>query len=464
MTKQRGRASATGVVAAVLIRANKLPSAPLTAVSQMTKRRMRIAALLAAGATLLAIATSTPARADTVTDWNVNATSALMGTLGQPPQVSVPHLAMVHGAVYDAVNAIDRGREGYLISSRLAMPSDSKEAAAATAAYRVLAHVVPVQQVTLQMTLQAQYAASLAAIPDGSSKTRGIAVGDAAAAAMIAARTNDGRGGPFRFVSGSGPGVWRPVLTPTASDPNAWLKDLEPFLIESASQFRSKGPLALTSRKYAREFDEVKSLGSGAPSSPRTDDQTLAARYWAENPPGTWSRIFRTLSAQQGLSLVENARFFATLYLTSADALISVWDDKAHWSFWRPLTAIEEADTDGNPRTEPEFGWRPLIPNPPYPEHPSGHAGLSGSIVTTLQQFFRTDKVAWSDTNNAGLTRSFTRFSQAIDEIVDARVWSGIHFRTADEQGERIGRQVARYREEHYFQPRHRFDREVDSD
>ena len=152
------------------------------------------------------------------------------------------------------------------------------------------------------------------------------------------------------------------------------------------------------------------------------------------------------------------------LYLTAADALISVWDDKAHWSFWRPITAIREADTDGNPRTEPDDDWLPLIATPPYPEHPSGHTGLSGSIVKTLQQFFGTDKIAWSDTNNAGLTRSFTRFSQAIDEIVDARVWSGIHFRTADEQGERIGRQVARYREQHYFQPEHRSHREPSLD
>jgi hypothetical protein len=433
----------------------------------MTTTHIRRAGLLAAVAALLALAA--PARADTVTDWNVNATSALMGTLSQPPQLSVPHLAMVHGAVYDAVNAIDGGHEGYLISSRIARPTDSKEAAAATAAYRVLAQLVPVQQVTLRMTLEGQYMTSLAGIPEGSPKTRGIAVGEAAAAAMIAARTDDGRFGPFRFAVGSGPGVWKPVLPGFVNDPNAWLKDVKPFLIESASQFRSKGPLAFTSRKYAREFDEVKSLGS-ATSTARTGDQTLAARYWAENPPGTWSRIFRTLSAQQGLSLVENARFFAMLYLTSADALISVWDDKAHWSFWRPITAIEEADTDGNPRTEPELGWRPLIPNPPYPEHPSGHAGLSGSIVTTLQQFFRTDKVAWSDTNNAGLTRSFNRFSQAIHEIVDARVWSGIHFRTADEHGERIGRQVARYREQHYFEPERRFgseqgfDRDGDSD
>ena len=423
----------------------------------MTTRQRRIGRLLAAVAALLAVAG--PARADTVTDWNLNATNALIVTAGQPPQVSVPHLAMVHGAVYDAVNAIDGGHEGYLLSSRVATPSDSMDAAAATAAYRVLVNLAPAQQATLD----ARYTASLGAIPNGSSKTRGIAVGEAAAAAMIAARTDDGRFGPFRFAVGSGPGVWKPVLPAFANDPNAWLKDVKPFLIRSSSQFRSRGPLELTSRKYAREFDEVKSLGS-ATSTKRTSDQTLAARYWAENPPGTWSRIFRTLSAQEALSLVENARFFAILYLTGADSLISVWDDKAHWSFWRPITAIQEAGTDGNTRTDPDGGWVPLIPTPPYPEHPSGHTGLSGSFVKTLQQFFRTDRIAWSDTNNAGLTRSFTRLSQAIDEIVDARVWSGIHFRTADEQGERIGEQVARYRDKHYFQPEHRFQRDHGSD
>jgi PAP2 superfamily len=417
----------------------------------MTRRHIRSAAALVGGAALLALAASTPARADTVSDWNLNATNALIVAAGQPPQVSVPHLAMVHGAVYDAVNAIDGGHEGYLLSSRLARPSDSKDAAAATAAYRLLVQLVPAQQ----MVLDTQYAASLAAVPDGSPKTRGIAVGNAAAAAMIAARTDDGRFGPFRFAVGSGPGVWKPVLPAFVNDPNAWLKDVKPFLIRSSSQFRSDGPLPLTSRRYAREFEEVKAFGS-AGSDVRSEDQGLAARYWAENPPATWSRIFRTLSAQEGLSLVDNARFFAMLYMTAADALISVWDDKAHWSFWRPITAIREADTDGNPRTESDTGWLPLIATPPYPEHPSGHTGLSGSIVKTLQQFFGTDKVAWSDTNNGGLTRSFTRFSDAIEEIVDARVWSGIHFRTADEQGEQIGRQVARYRNERYFEPEQR--------
>jgi hypothetical protein len=364
----------------------------------------------------------------------------------QPPQVSVPHMAMVHGAVYDAVNAIDGGHEGYLLNSRLAAPFDSKEAAAAAAAHRMLLWLLPGQQATLD----AEYALSLGAIPDSSSKTRGIAVGEAAAAAMIAARTDDGRFGPFRFLVGTTPGAWRPVLPAFVNDPNAWLKDVKPFLIRDPEDYRSKGPLDLQSPAYAREFDEVKSLGS-ASSTTRTADQTNAARYWAENPPATWSRIFRMLSAQQGVSLVDNARLYAMLYMTAADALISVWDDKAYWSFWRPITAIREADTDGNPRTEKDAAWLPLIPTPPYTEHSSGHAGLSGSFVATLQDFFGTDEIGWTDTNNGGLTRSFTRFSVAVDEIIGARVWSGIHFHASDEQGARIGLEVERYAQQHYF-------------
>jgi hypothetical protein len=406
----------------------------------MRKRFMLVAAVAAA------LAAPGLARADAITQVNLNASTALMVTAGQGPQASVPHMAMVHGAVYDAVNAIDGSREGYLLTWRVATPFDSKEAAAAAAAYRVLLNIVPAQQASLD----AQYAAALAAIPDGTAKTRGIAVGEAAAAAMIAARTADGRFGAYRFPVGSGPGAWRPVLPTFVNDPAAWLKDVRPFLIESGTQFQSDGPLSLTSNKYAREFDEVKSLGS-ATSTSRSADQTLAARYWAENPPLTWSRIFRTLSAQQQVSLVDNARLYAMLYLTAADALITVWNDKAHSLFWRPITAIREADTDGNPDTAADPAWLPLIPTPPYPEHSSGHSGLSGSIVATLQDFFGTDRIGWTDTNNGGLTRSFTRFSQAIDEVVDARVWSGIHFRTADEHGAKIGRQVAKYRDRHFF-------------
>ena len=410
-------------------------------------RHLRVAAALVVAAAV-SVAAPALARADTVTEWNLTASVALFTNAGQPPQQAVPHLAMVHGAVYDAVNAIDGSRQGYLIAAGSASPSASREAAAATAAYRVLMNIVPVQQAFLD----ARYAASLAGIADGPAKAQGIAVGEAAAAAMIAARTNDGRFGSYRFPVGSAPGVWRPVLPAFVNDPNAWLKDVKPFLVESGTQFMSKGPNALDSNKYARELNEVKSLGS-LTSTERTADQTHAARYWAENPPATWSRVFRTLSAQQGLSLVDNARLYAMLYMTAADSLITVWNDKATYLFWRPITAIREADTDGNPDTEPDAAWLPLIPTPPYTEHSSGHCGLSGSIVRTLQQFFGTDEIGWTDTNNAGLTRSFTRFSQAINEIIDVRVWSGIHFRTADEAGARIGKQIAQYRNAHYFKP-----------
>jgi hypothetical protein len=400
------------------------------------------------------------ARADTVTEWNENAANALMVTAGQVPQVSVPHMAMVQGAVYDAVNAIDGGHEGYLLSGRVATPFDSPEAAAATAAYRVLQSLLPASQ---QATLDGQYAASLAPIPDGTAKTRGIAVGNAAASAMIAARTNDGRFGSYRFPVGTQPGEWRPVLPAMVNDPNAWLKDVRPFLVRSGTQFGSKGPNALTSRKYAKDFAEVKSVGS-ATSTTRTADQTDAARYWAENPPLTWSRIARSISAQQQVSLVGNARLFAELYMTAADALITVWNDKAHFLFWRPITAIREADTDGNPATVKDAAWLPLIPTPPYTEHSSGHCGLSSSFVATMQSFFGTDAIGWTDTNNGGLTRSYTHLSDAIDEIVNVRVWSGIHFRTADEAGAKIGRQVAKWREQHYFKPLRQDADDVDYD
>jgi hypothetical protein len=412
-------------------------------------RKLRYMAAVMAAVVLAAPAV---AHADTVTQWNQNAANALYVTAAQPPNVSVLHMAMVQGAVYDAVNAIDGSRKGYLLTSRVATPTDSKDAAAATAAYKMLVWIVPAQQ----PALQALYDATLAGIPDGDAKTRGIAVGDAAAAAMIAARTADGRFGLFRFLSESGPGVWKPVLPAFGSDPNAWVKDVKPFLIERASQFRSDGPFELTSRKYAREFNEVKQVGS-ATSTTRTADQEHAALYWAENPPRTWNRITNSISAAQGMSLVDNARLFAEVYLTVADAFIAVWDEKAHYSFWRPVTAIREADTDDNPRTDKDMGWLPLVANPPYPEHPSGHLGLSGAVGRTLQQFFRTDKLSWTDTTPVGMrTRSFTRVSDAVQEIENARVWSGIHFRNADEASVEISRKIAKYRAKHYFGRIHR--------
>jgi hypothetical protein len=411
----------------------------------MRPSRMRVAGLLAAVAAILALAAA-PARADTVTTWNEHATNALIATAGQTPPVSTIHLAMVHGAVFDAVNSIERDYEPYLVRAR-ARRWYSKDAAAATAAYRVLLSIVPAQK----PTLDGHYAASLAAVPEGAGKVGGVRVGRAAAAAMIADREDDGRFGPYRFPVGTGPGQWRPTLPLFVNDPNAWVARVMPFLIESQSQFATDGPYDLDSRKYAREFNEVKRLGS-ATSTVRTADQTDAARFWAEGPI-ILTRLARNLSARFRLDIADNARMFAMQYLTGADALIAVWDDKARWVFWRPITAIREAHTDGNPATERDPNWLSLINAPPYPDHPSGLAGVVSAMCESFEDFFGTDRIAFRATSqNSGTTRRFRSFSQATQEVVDARVWSGIHFRKADEDAARIGRQVSRWRDSYYFE------------
>jgi hypothetical protein len=405
---------------------------------------------------LALLAVSTPARADTVTDWNLIASNALQaapaqGGAGQGA-VSMVHLAMVHGAVDDAVSAIAESRgDDHRVASPAAEPWYSKEAAAATAAYRVLTDSVPSLGVPAaqQPVLDAAYAASLAAVPDGPAKDGGVATGRAAAAAMIAARTDDGRFGPFRFPVGTLPGQWRPVLPSFVNDPGAWLKDVRPFVLRDPSRFRGRPPHDLTSDAYAREFAEVKALGAVA-STLRTAEQTTAARFWGlGNGPQTWGSLFRVIAERQRGSLADNARLFAKLYTNAADALIVAWGDKARHVFWRPITAIREAADDGNPATQPDPEWSPLINTPPYPEHPSGLASLGGAAVATLQDFYGTDYADFGVTTAAGVTRSYSRFSQAIDEIVDARVWSGIHFRFADEQGAKIGRRVAHWNDRH---------------
>jgi hypothetical protein len=414
----------------------------------MTSHRRRGGVgLLAAVAACIALAA--PARADTVTDWNAYAANALGVTGGQTAPVAVLHLAMVHGAVYDAVNAIDRRYEPYLFASRAARRWYSKDAAAATAAYHVLAGLLPAQQAALAQL----YDASIASVPPGRARDGGVAVGAWAAATMLAARTGDGRFGPPGFPVGTGPGQWRPTLPSFVNDPNAWLGRVTPFLIRNASRYRSGGPNPLTSRRYAREFNEVKTVGS-ATSSVRTADQTDAARYWAGGF-APWIVLVRQLSVERHLDITDNARLFAMLYLTGADAGIACWADKARWLFWRPITAIREAATDGNPATAADPAWLPLIPTPPYPDQPSGLTCFGSAFAGALAHFFGTDRVPFTVTSaNSGTARSFASFSDAVREAIDARVWSGIHFRTADEDGARIGARVARYSASHYFGPK----------
>ena len=426
-------------------------------------KRIRILSLLIAPA--LSALTVTVARADAVTDWNLIASNAIVVTAGQPPPVSVLHFAMVHGAVYDAVNAIERGHQPYLVQPP-SNPTDSKEAAVATAAFRVLVGLFPGQVGTLQLL----YDAYIAALPDNppGSRAAGIAIGEATATAMLTNRMNDGRFGPSPTPYPIAPGIWRPTPPNFANDPAPWVGNVRPFLVPSAEMLRTDGPNALTSAAYAEDFNEIKDLGS-LYSATRTADQTDAAIFWQDHAVALWNRIFRTLATTQGLDIVESARLFAMENLAAADSQIGGWNDKYYWQSWRPITAIREADTDGNPDTEPDPTWLPLfdpatqvchpplLVTPPFPEHPSGHTCATSAFVQTLHTFFGTDRIGFSAfSNKSCTTRSFDRFSDALKEVIDARVWAGIHFRTADVQGAVLGRKVVHYMARHYFQQNRR--------
>jgi hypothetical protein len=412
-------------------------------------------ALLGGFAVLALLATPASARADAVTDWNQTAAAALQASGAAVPPgagqgaVSTVHLAMVHGAVYDAVNAIDGGHEAY-VSSPAAQPWFSQAAAVAAAARDVLVNgglgIPPARM----PAIEAAYQASLAAIPDGPAKAGGVATGKAAAAGMLNARAGDGRFGSFLFPVGSLPGQWRPT-TGTANDPGAWLNDARPFVLHDPDLFRGRAPHDLGSRAYAADFNEVKAIGS-ATSANRTSDQTAAAQYWGlSNATATMASIVRSVANTQGGTLADNARLLARAYTNAADALIVAWRDKARYCFWRPVTAIREAAADGNDATEADPNWVSLIAAPPYPDHPSGLATFGSAVVDTMQHFYGRDDASFTGTTPSGVTRQFTSFSQLREDIVDARVWSGIHFRFADEEAAKIGRKVAHWGNRHAF-------------
>lgn len=369
---------------------------------------------------------------------------------------------MVAGAVYDAVNAIDRSHQPYRldVAALDIKPWASTDAAIATAAHDVLVAIVPQAQ---WAALDTALTTSLAAVPDGAGEDEGVRAGRAAAAAMVDLRRGDGFMSPFTFNLGTEPGDWRPSPA-TALDPDPWVGQLRPFLMRSPDQFRSSGPNALTSAEYAKDFNEVKELGS-LTSTRRTADQTKAAIFWQTAPAPLWHGMARDLITRHGLSASEGARLIASMSLAGADGAIACWNDKYYWQFWRPNAAIREADTDDNPATVADPGWRPLfdpatattppLVNPPFPDHPSGHGCVSGATLDAVRTFFGTDKVSvrMASSRYPGETRDFSRLSLAMKEIIDARVWGGIHFRTADVVGANTGRKVGHWMEKHYFQP-----------
>jgi hypothetical protein len=422
---------------------------------------------LLASAVLTVTVRAVPA-VNEVTNWNriaVQTLNAFPAPAGGAPPAAQVHVAMTQGAVYDAVNAIDPRHQPYLLESTFDSGA-SKAAAVATAAYLVLTDIIATvppaipfaNEATLQSALDTAYGDSLSAIPASQSKTDGVAAGTAAAAAMIAARQGDGRFGPSQWVPNADPGHWQPLLRPDGTpilDPTPWVGGVDPFLMRSSSQFRTDGPLSLDSEAYAEEFNEVKLLGR-ADSTVRTAGQTHVALFWQSTPVGTWNQVARNLAEDPayGVDLDASAVLFAKLNLAAADAAINCWNDKYYWDFWRPWNAITRADEDGNDATEQDTSWTALI-TAPYPDHPSGHLCLDGAYLKVMQRFFGTDKVSFGVTSAAfpGEIRPFDRFSHALREITEARIWAGLHYRTPDIQARVLGRKVAHYMEKHYFEP-----------
>lgn len=424
---------------------------------------------------LLAALHSGPAYAaenEAVGVWNQRAITTLVNgpTAATPgvqfsPPVAFIHLAIVQGAVYDAVNAIKGGHDPYL-SGLQAPTSASKGAAASTAAHDVLIGLVNQAPLTATLTaevktaikarLDSEYASSLDEIPNGDAKANGIKVGAAAATAMLANRAGDGRfGAPGFPVSASpGAGEWRPN---PVNDPNGWVRNVRPFTLPSPDYFQTSGPSALTSAQYTAEFNEVKALGAATGSS-RTAAQTSLAYWSAAHPVPMLYATFRQVSASKGLTMTEQARFYAMTSMTAADSLINCWAEKARWSFWRPTTAIRIADTDGNDATEPDTGWTSLLPLPPYPDEPSGANCVFGGLMNSAKAFFGSDaaefdivSVGLGPGTGTGSSRHYSRFTDVIPDVIDARVYGGLHFRRADVNAAMLGQSVADYVDRNFF-------------
>jgi hypothetical protein len=428
----------------------------------MNRRILKSYLALKIIAVAISICLSGTARADAVTEWNeVATTAAVAANMTGPRHTRV--FAMTHAAIHDALNAINRRYTPYALDVQ-ADSNASPEAAVAAAAHDVLVHEIPTQQAFFD----AKYAATLASIPDGAPKTNGIAIGQSAAAAILALRSADGSTAPMPYTPGTGLGVWQP--TPPAflaANVPGW-GNVTPFTLRSGSQFRPHLPafFNLTSRKYASDYNEVKMIGE-VNSTTRTAEQSEIARFWYEGSGLGWNRIARNVSAQQGLGLWENARLFALVNFAMADGFIAGFDAKYFYNFWRPVTAIRVGDTDGNDQTPGDSAWTSFLITPNIPDYPSTHSVLGAAAAEVLARFFDEDDDDFSFSTRSGnpfpgITRSFTSFSQAAQENADSRVYAGIHFRTTCTDGLEQGKRVGRLAFKHFLKPVRRHDDDDD--
>jgi hypothetical protein len=390
--------------------------------------------------------------ADVVLEWNQLAVHAI-GQARVSPVVGSRAMAITQAAVYDAVNAIDPEFEPYhatVHASRGASP----EAAAAQAAHDTLSALFPAQAATFDGAL----AADLAGIPPGLAR-QGTDVGREVARQILDWRSTDGSGATVPYTPGTNPGDWRP--TPPGFLPALapqW-PSVTPFAMTSGSQFRPGAPPALTSAEYAAAFNEVKDLGR-ADSTTRTPEQTQIAKFWNDGLGtafafGYWNKIAQQVAEDERLGLVEDARLFALLNIATADALISCWDAKYTYNLWRPVTAIRAADTDGNPATEPDAGWTPLLVTPNFPSYTSAHSTVSAAAAGVLTGLFGADHTfSVGSESLPGVTRTFDSFEAAAAEAGRSRIYGGIHYQFDNANGQAAGTELGGYVVGHFLLPR----------
>ena len=419
-----------------------------------TEKTVAVWLLLVCSVVLVPLA----ARADVVTDWNVIAVQALATAVPpRPGPVRYLDLAIVQAAVHDAVQAIDRRFKKY----HTTIPgATGAPAAAARAAHDVLVNIVPGQAASLDTTYHDYLAAH------GLADNPGVDAGKLAAAGVLALRANDGlipNPLPPPFLGGNAPGEWRPTPSLQPSPPPSvapmathWLGAVPPFTLKSGDQFRAKALPPLNSTQYAEDYNEVKALGTRVTSA-RTPEQTQLAHFYAGDNFIVWNRALRDIAAAHTANIGDNARLLALGTLAIADALITAWDSKLHYDCWRPITAIREGDNDSNAQTAGDPTWEPLLNTPNYPDYTSGANNVVGALTRMLELFFGTDHMTFTVFSEHPLadpkTRTYHHFSELSWDTVDVRIYHGIHFRFADEEGRKQGRHVAQWVSGHFLQP-----------
>jgi hypothetical protein len=392
-------------------------------------------------------ASALPTKPQSVLTWNAITIRTVITLGGQPIPAAFVYAAFVHAAVYNAVVAIEGGYEPYE-STLSASPGASVDAAVATAAHDVLLHYFSSQD----KALNKDYKASLAAIPDGKAKTAGIAVGAAAADEIIALRQGDRLHADIGFrMPTPAPGVWE--LPANVQPMLPWLSQLQPFMLNSPDQFRPGPPPALNSPQWAEQYKEVQLYGDRL-SKVRTAEQTKIAQFWSVDAFTQYNLAYQQIVTARGLSTLQAARLMAMGNMVGADALIACFDTKYHYLFWRPAYAIPQGMKDGNADTTADPGFFPLLGTPAHPEYPSAHSCLTASQAQVFAKFFGTQRIEVSITTDSGSQpRYYATADDLIQEVINARVWAGTHYRGSGVTGANLGRRVAQWTLNRYFLP-----------